>query len=74
MLLVLEVGKSVFSENDYKFSSVLLQLVMEFCGAGSVTDLVKGKTFYCRYCKAPKFLDSRKIAVIHLKFKQRGQT
>ena len=29
---------------------------------------------YRRYCKVPKFLDARNFAVIHLKFKQRGET
>ena len=30
--------------------------------------------FLTKYCKSPKFSDIRNIAVMYLKFKQRGQT
>ena len=32
------------------------------------------KLLFVSYCKVPKFSDARNFAVIHLKFKQRGQT
>lgn len=41
LLLLVRGGMSVCSPPSLSLSPCLLQLVMEFCGAGSITDLVK---------------------------------
>ena len=44
-------------------------------GEGSEIKLLKWlEQFHSNYRKNPKFSDARNFAVIHLKFKQRGQT